>query len=33
MMVLSGGYQRSNAGVIARSLQNMFSTFELDRER
>ncbi len=33
MMVLSGGYQRSNAGVIARSLQNLFSTFELDRER
>ena len=31
VMVLSGGYQKSNAAVIARSIQNLFQTFGLDR--
>ena len=29
-MVLSGGYQKSNAPVIADSIQNLFSRFNLE---
>ena len=32
LMVLSGGYQKSNAAVIARSVENLFTRFELKKK-
>ena len=33
VMVLSGGYQKTNAAIIARSIKNLFSTFDLKHAR